>query len=560
METVPSKEGLLKLLQRKKLQSLVDEYKEDPEVIEDWKKRTEGQWEKELLAIKGNSSGFSDIYNYLHPRSEGILYFKVGTAMDIDPTFQRPPLMRTNCDEHFIQTNILLKEFVAQMKIESIKSISENDLFKSRNSNPEVTLSIPIVNQKPNILYTEEFYEYLKLVDMTPAAKRFTTKGLDNATMLIGTSGSGKTATCFQVGRSQFCLYFDCYNDTDFGYFIDMVKKYPPNTQDIEIYCKNLYLKLIHARYYLLNRLFDEKTMQDNRTPWKWFSYQRSNSFQNAVKLILDHVEITTSLIFPSDGIVEVKVVEANYLLDVLKDKISSTSKQVPNSRPLLSLIVRCNQLLGIPHIYAETHLSMKDQSLILSGAGGGKDIVNVFSDFDFYTPTLIKHLLQQTLAESAFNSLMSHPKLLNRCCTMLQGRVRFFSVFIMRLAYTFDGEFLKNFKNTLDTYVKEMTSENSNESDVTSLYSFWKRNWRQAAYNMDIKSPQNVSVFDCLLELLINYYMHDQQNRISFPVDLVDSALTKLNQEGYSGYSYSMDEPLARLRFLSSFKKKLFG
>jgi hypothetical protein len=122
--------------------------------------------------------------------------------------------------------------------------------------------------------------------------------------------------------------------------------------------------------------------------------------------------------------------------LDVLKDKISSTSKQVRNSRPLPSLIVRINQQLGIPHIYAGTHLSMKDQSLILSGAGGGKDNVNVFSDFDFYTPTLIKHLLQQTLAaESAFNSLMSHPELLNRCCTMLQGRVRFFSVFIMRLA-----------------------------------------------------------------------------------------------------------------------------
>jgi hypothetical protein len=44
---------------------LIDQLNNDPEVIKDWLKRTEAQWEK-FYGIAG-----VDIYNYLHPREEG---------------------------------------------------------------------------------------------------------------------------------------------------------------------------------------------------------------------------------------------------------------------------------------------------------------------------------------------------------------------------------------------------------------------------------------------------------------------------------------------------------
>ena len=39
-----------------------------PARFESWKKRTKEDWKEELNAIQGNVSGFSDIFNYLHPK------------------------------------------------------------------------------------------------------------------------------------------------------------------------------------------------------------------------------------------------------------------------------------------------------------------------------------------------------------------------------------------------------------------------------------------------------------------------------------------------------------
>jgi hypothetical protein len=280
-----------------------------------------------------------------------------------------------------------VKDYVLRMENLSIKSSSETNLSNSQNE--YVELPIPSINGNPNILYSTEFYKYLTQKGITPAAKKFVDKMGCDATMLIGTSGSGKTATCFEVGRMNYSLYFDCFSDADFNWFIETAKEYAKTNSDIEEYCRGMYYKLLHARYYLLNRLFVEKTLEDDRTPWKWFSYQRSTSFQLAVKSILYDPVTKTPASFFDDCNIKLEVImfdEANYLLDLLQNRISSTS-EYPNSRTLLSLIVRINQKLRLPHIYAGTHLSMKDESVILSGAGGGKENCRVFSDFDFYTP-----------------------------------------------------------------------------------------------------------------------------------------------------------------------------
>ena len=79
MQSEPNKEGLLKLLKRKKLTGLIEELTNDDEALADWKSTSKEDWEKYY--------GFAgvQIYNYLHPNPKGILmlnsrnYFKINS-------------------------------------------------------------------------------------------------------------------------------------------------------------------------------------------------------------------------------------------------------------------------------------------------------------------------------------------------------------------------------------------------------------------------------------------------------------------------------------------------
>ena len=75
MSTEPTKEKVLKLLKRKGLNNLITELENDPECLEDWKQRTESQW-KEFYQLAG-----VDIYNCLHPPSEGIIFLILGVRV-----------------------------------------------------------------------------------------------------------------------------------------------------------------------------------------------------------------------------------------------------------------------------------------------------------------------------------------------------------------------------------------------------------------------------------------------------------------------------------------------
>ena len=126
--------------------------------------------------------------------------------------------------------------YCASQQISMIKSISEENLFYESNSN--VILKVPIVQGKPNMLYLNSFNEYLNEMSRISAPKRFAANEFENvmAYMLIGTSGSGKTATCFEVGRCNYVLYFDVF-DSDFKWFIDTVKDCSKNGNDLERFC-----------------------------------------------------------------------------------------------------------------------------------------------------------------------------------------------------------------------------------------------------------------------------------------------------------------------------------
>ena len=73
MSTEPTKEKLLKLLKRKGLDNLITELENDPECLEDWKNMTKEDWKE----VAGVLAGIQ-IYNYLHPRREGITFLIIG--------------------------------------------------------------------------------------------------------------------------------------------------------------------------------------------------------------------------------------------------------------------------------------------------------------------------------------------------------------------------------------------------------------------------------------------------------------------------------------------------
>ena len=65
------------------LATLLQQLEENRYTLEAWKERSKSQWKEELIALTGSASGFSDIYNYLHPRKQGNDYLQAGIE-DID--------------------------------------------------------------------------------------------------------------------------------------------------------------------------------------------------------------------------------------------------------------------------------------------------------------------------------------------------------------------------------------------------------------------------------------------------------------------------------------------
>ena len=53
------------------LNSLFRQLDKSDQTLENWKRRSKEDW-KDELQLMGNARGFSDIFNYLHPPSEGI--------------------------------------------------------------------------------------------------------------------------------------------------------------------------------------------------------------------------------------------------------------------------------------------------------------------------------------------------------------------------------------------------------------------------------------------------------------------------------------------------------
>ena len=444
------------------------------------------------------------------------------------------------------------------MKDFEVKTLSQNDL-EFENINPYVKFIVPVVNDSRNMLYARNL---LKIFSDTAAPMRIQeTLRLKRTSMLIASSGSGKTATCIEIARKQKTIYVDSNADLDFLVLLRKIKtderKYD-NSDDLQSMCSSYYCTFLLVRDHMLQTLLSRRIcarLNEAQKNWKWVSYQRSLSFQNASASILTRLIDKYQLILNLTPLSNSQVViidEAHCLLGLLKDRFLSQSGK--DKRPLLSVVVQINYLVARRAVYAGTLLSMGDESLIVSGAGGGKDDVYVCTDFDFYTEEVIRRLLGKVLTAEAFAYLEEDEATLTKCCYYLRGRVRFFSVFIQKLANyknlspistaTKKEQFLKDFNYVLDDYFISMTTRVPSPMNKNSLYTFWMRNFNSKAGPLMDKMSLGVRVNSCLLECLINYFVKDgDTNIITSDLDLVDTAIIRLHNISGSKYEYSMSE-----------------
>ncbi|TPX38980.1 hypothetical protein CcCBS67573_g10688, partial [Chytriomyces confervae] len=98
--------------------------------------------------------------------------------------------------------------------------------------------------------------------------------------ILVGASGCGKTRTCYDFARYQWCLYYDCSEDADFRTLIRLLiiaapsVKSPKEQQKFEDISEHLLRCLIVARIIVLQVWRKENP---NETSFKWFCIQRSH-------------------------------------------------------------------------------------------------------------------------------------------------------------------------------------------------------------------------------------------------------------------------------------------
>lgn len=477
-----------------------------------------------------------------------------------------------------------IKNYTADVDVKGIKSMSESDLHVD-NINKHVLLQIPTIDNKQNLLYATGFLEFYKNSQTKRICNEILHPTAPNANMIIATSGSGKTSACLEVAKNKKALYFDCCEDLDFSYIIAQIKLQA--NDNIEIFtaeCVAYYVVLILVREQLLEKILQQTISggldsDAGNNNWKYFSLQRTIGFQTLCKSIIIELQSRFKFMINSAARLNSEVIildEANWLLNVHENKFPSSDSQI--FRPLLYPLVKCNKEFSyVKTIYAGTHVSIKDHALIASGASGGKvEKLKIQSRFDFNTFETIQTLLKGVLTPQAFGFLEKEKSLLGWCCWVLQGRVRTFAAFLQRLAnykqeksdlmdldipdeQKFDEEtemlqFIKGFRIVLNDYVDLMT-DSQGSAEKISMYSFWERARSKILFPMEGSQPNPadaVPVISALVECLFNYYYLDEENeerKLSYKVDLVDSALIRLHViEEKMRFEYTMAEPLALL------------
>lgn len=459
------------------------------------------------------------------------------------------------------------------MSFAEIKSVSENYLVSHRAQ--YFRIDIPIVDGKTDMLYCKGFTDILHQLGLTSATgKVIDTLSSYAVNVFLGASGAGKTRTCLDVASAKYSLYFDCSADADIRHVLSRVETVSDVMTELELvlFTQKIINALIASRIHILVQ--KGQTAAGRLAPWKWFSYQRSRQFQHAVVDRVQFLMASTNWRPDFDQMLAGEVIgiksrdlivmldEAQVLLDCAKNKYRAIRTKVME-RSLFSFMTRTLAIhcgLGTT-IIAGTQVRLKTVELLESvGAEKPNARVRVFTDFTYYSAREVSFLLSEALTVEAFGQVAASD--LNTASELLQGRPRFVSSFLARLAVEpfVDSGFGSFFSQVLGGYVNDCVKDGME----FSLYTQWQTKWN--AYLIEYQREPNsasqgaIRVLDVLVELVIGYFFRDLDFS-TVPVhdlkdiDLVSTALVRVSQHSSNEMSYSIVEPLpviAGINFLA--------
>ncbi|KAJ2989199.1 hypothetical protein HDV02_005127, partial [Globomyces sp. JEL0801] len=447
---------------------------------------------------------------------------------------------------------------------------AQDSMFDVSNlqANPNlVKLHVDYLDGVPQLLYSDEILNAMQDtgVELPYIALSKLQRKLK---VLIGVSGCGKTRTCFDLGRTRFVIYFDCFADQDIKLLIETLNAIVPSkkTAAVQVEFESVSLKLVQclflSRLIVLSQLRDQDS---SLTPFDWLCYQRSRRTQqlfealffqlsgNSVYTILRvFTYFAGPLLQQQQSPILLIFDESQDLLNHLQSgyhSITSTKNGIRNfefehPRSLFSFLARC--VVNYESIWCGTHMKIRNMELFSSAAGGKPDVF-VFTDFNYLQPTHIAKLLERWL-----NFNIEDPQLLNDMCYFLQGRPRFISRFLINfITTTRTGDRLMILREEFNDYKASLISpEPQHKVFNGSLYAFWENRYRcviEAFQSCSDFSKQKL-VADILLELCVSNLFSDSPVYLEFDPETADMVSTglvmisKLNNK----YRCFMVEPMA--------------
>ena len=454
---------------------------------------------------------------------------------------------------------------------------TEKSIFTAQDSmdnmepleNEVLTIQIPSIDDTPDLLYSEDIYKSVVNLGIEMPVDNLV-KIKNKTVVLIGVSGCGKTRSCFDLCRIEWCLYFDCSEDNDFLFMLEQLKGIRPKEKseqsqhDFQNHSEYLIQCLISARLFVLNTL----RQNPNFKSFDWLCTQRSRRTQLLFGKILlmlskNSVSVSSALYlnlrreFQNEG--RIIFDESQTLLERLKlDYRSSkdfqhgiTSGVFDHPRSFFSFLTGTIIDSGLRSIWCGTHMKIRNMELIQSSAGEKPRVISLFTKFTYLTATNVAQLLSKwlkldTYLDAFFIQQASH---------WLQGRPRFMISFLHRLRGISDRSLLLP---VLNDYCSVMATKQGKENTNSSLYSFWSQR-----ITFDIVPFGSVGdptfekrlIPDLLIKLCISHlFGNGERINYSPDLDMVSTGLVMVKKEGDT-WSAIMAEPLsltAGLNFLA--------
>ncbi|KAJ3226219.1 hypothetical protein HDU78_010439 [Chytriomyces hyalinus] len=228
------------------------------------------------------------------------------------------------------------------------------------------------------------------------------------------------------------------------------------------------------------------------------------------------------------------------------EEKCGVSNWKLDHPRSLFSFATGFVISQGLKSIWCGTCLRISSVDVICSAAGLKPTDYNIFTKFNFLTASHILKLCRKWLQEDVVNS---NEALLNEISIFLQGRPRFFMMFLYKL------DKLSIFE-AYDLYRKEMTTNRGADYRQTSPYHFWKDRLELVVKPFVGRKKSAFNTTETVTSLLLKlsvYFFLGNGERVAFPshLDILATNLVMIHRTP-SDWDATMSEPLVLSAFLN--------